>query len=89
MICKQGDSGSPMQCYVSGHGWTIVGVSSWGSGSCKWYPSVYMRVSSYDRWIISTMALAAAAAAAPTVATIVANNSNSSFTVSEQQSFML
>ncbi|ELU12994.1 hypothetical protein CAPTEDRAFT_199726 [Capitella teleta] len=47
-----GDSGSPMQCYLPFIGkWVFGGVSSWGSGACTQFPSVYMRVSSYNSWI--------------------------------------
>ena len=52
-VLVQGDSGSPLQCYMPFLGqWAFAGVSSWGSGACREFPSVYMRVSSYVDWII-------------------------------------
>lgn len=52
LILLQGDSGSPLQCYLPLLGkWAFAGVSSWGSGACRDFPSVYMRVSSYNTWI--------------------------------------
>jgi secreted trypsin-like serine protease len=49
-----GDSGGPL-VVPSGsfsNGWTLVGVVSWGSGSCDTY-TVFVDVSDYNAWVLS------------------------------------
>lgn len=50
----QGDSGSPLVCCWGGS-YILVGVTSWGSSTCKNYPSVYTDVSTISPWITSTV----------------------------------
>ncbi|XP_068169756.1 chymotrypsin A-like [Antennarius striatus] len=51
-----GDSGGPLVCESSGV-WTLVGIVSWGSGSCSTsMPGVYARVSELRTWMDQTIA---------------------------------
>ncbi|GAA6080705.1 chymotrypsin A-like [Tachysurus ichikawai] len=51
-----GDSGGPLVCQKSGV-WTLVGIVSWGSGTCSTStPGVYARVSQLRSWIDQTVA---------------------------------
>ena len=46
-----GDSGGPLVCEMDG-AWTLVGVVSWGSGSCTpTMPGVYARVTELRAWM--------------------------------------
>ncbi|XP_071107284.1 plasma kallikrein-like isoform X2 [Haliotis cracherodii] len=47
-----GDSGGPLVCSRGGY-YFLVGVTSWGVSGCQTsgYPSVFSRVSFYDKWI--------------------------------------
>lgn len=47
--CK-GDSGGPLVCRKDNH-WIQVGIVSWGSPTCKTYPTVFTKVSAYRQWI--------------------------------------
>jgi len=51
--CK-GDSGGPLVCRKDNH-WTQVGIVSWGSPTCKTYPTVFTKVSAYRQWIDDVM----------------------------------
>ncbi|KAL5011381.1 hypothetical protein ScPMuIL_009932 [Solemya velum] len=48
----EGDSGGPLVCQTDNRH-ILVGVTSWGSTSCKNYPSVFTRLSVYATWIES------------------------------------
>ncbi|XP_078324929.1 chymotrypsin-like elastase family member 1 [Crassostrea virginica] len=49
----QGDSGSPLVCCWGGS-YRLVGITSWGSSTCRNYPSVYTDVSKVRTWIATT-----------------------------------
>lgn len=53
-LIYQGDSGSPLVCCWGGS-YILVGITSWGSSTCKNYPSVYTDVSTISPWIKSTV----------------------------------
>ncbi|KAJ8272174.1 hypothetical protein COCON_G00110330 [Conger conger] len=51
-----GDSGGPLVCQRSG-AWTLVGIVSWGSGTCSpSSPGVYARVTELRAWVDQTIA---------------------------------
>uniref|UniRef100_A0A3Q2XLR6 Chymotrypsinogen B1 n=1 Tax=Hippocampus comes TaxID=109280 RepID=A0A3Q2XLR6_HIPCM len=51
-----GDSGGPLVCQKEG-AWTLVGIVSWGSGTCTpTMPGVYARVTELRAWMDQTMA---------------------------------
>ncbi|KAM3626091.1 uncharacterized protein V6R79_022369 [Siganus canaliculatus] len=51
-----GDSGGPLVCQRSG-AWYLVGIVSWGSGTCSTSaPAVYARVTALRSWIDQTIA---------------------------------
>jgi len=53
-----GDSGGPLACRNGNGAWTLVGATSWGSGSCTvGMPSVYTRLSFFAGWIKQTSGL--------------------------------
>ena len=49
-ISFQGDSGSPLVCYTA-RGVVLVGITSWGSASCRNYPTVFTAVAPFTQWI--------------------------------------
>ncbi|XP_056463645.1 chymotrypsin A [Gadus chalcogrammus] len=51
-----GDSGGPLVCQKAGS-WTLVGIVSWGSGTCTpTMPGVYARVTELRAWVDQTIA---------------------------------
>uniref|UniRef100_A0A8D2ZTJ8 chymotrypsin n=1 Tax=Scophthalmus maximus TaxID=52904 RepID=A0A8D2ZTJ8_SCOMX len=51
-----GDSGGPLVCQKAG-AWTLVGIVSWGSGTCTpTMPGVYARVTELRAWMDQTIA---------------------------------
>ncbi|KAM7424811.1 hypothetical protein PAMA_000936 [Pampus argenteus] len=51
-----GDSGGPLVCQKAG-AWTLVGIVSWGSGTCTpTMPGVYARVTELRAWVDQTLA---------------------------------
>ncbi|XP_066569478.1 chymotrypsin A [Amia ocellicauda] len=51
-----GDSGGPLVCQ-KGNVWTLVGIVSWGSGTCSpSTPGVYARVTELRAWVDQTIA---------------------------------
>ncbi|KAJ4923395.1 hypothetical protein JOQ06_000728 [Pogonophryne albipinna] len=51
-----GDSGGPLICEKAG-AWTLVGIVSWGSGTCTpTMPGVYARVTELRSWMDQTIA---------------------------------
>ncbi|XP_047436748.1 chymotrypsin A-like [Mugil cephalus] len=51
-----GDSGGPLVCEKGG-AWTLVGIVSWGSGTCSTsMPAVYARVTALRSWVDQTLA---------------------------------
>ncbi|KAK6185043.1 hypothetical protein SNE40_007365 [Patella caerulea] len=46
----QGDSGSPLSCFLQGR-WYVVGIVSWGDDNCHGRPSVFTRISAFTDWI--------------------------------------
>lgn len=47
----QGDSGGPLVCQKD-NAWTLVGIVSWGSGTCTpSMPGVYARVTQLRAWV--------------------------------------
>merc|ERR1711964_961521 len=51
-----GDSGGPLACEKAG-AWTLVGIVSWGSGTCTpTMPGVYARVTELRAWMDQTIA---------------------------------
>ncbi|XP_012712218.2 chymotrypsin A [Fundulus heteroclitus] len=51
-----GDSGGPLVCQKNG-AWTLVGIVSWGSGTCSTsMPGVYARVTELRSWVDQILA---------------------------------
>lgn len=50
-----GDSGGPLVCRIDSGHWLQIGIVSFGPDKCddKGFPTVFTRVSSYERWILS------------------------------------
>lgn len=52
----QGDSGGPLVLKENGT-WVLIGIVSFGRGcALKGFPGVYTRVSSYDTWLLNSIA---------------------------------
>ena len=52
----QGDSGGPLHCNMKDGRWYLAGLTSFGSGCAKpGYPDVFMRLTSYTKWIEETI----------------------------------
>ncbi|KAK3099621.1 hypothetical protein FSP39_007108 [Pinctada imbricata] len=54
ITATQGDSGSPLVCKTR-RGYTLVGITSWGSISCRNYPTVFTAVAKFRNWIETTL----------------------------------
>ena len=52
-IRVQGDSGSPLNCDMTGNGdWVVAGVASWGSGeTCLGATGIYAGIIPHLDWI--------------------------------------
>ena len=56
LIIFQGDSGGPLHCNMKDGRWYLAGLTSFGSGCAKpGYPDVFMRLTSYTKWIEETI----------------------------------
>merc|ERR1719383_180708 len=54
-----GDSGGPLVCRINSGHWLQIGIVSFGPDVCndKGFPTVFTRVSSYERWIYAHISM--------------------------------